>query len=321
MPSTASDPTRASAATRGTAVPGATTALVLLVSINLLNYIDRYVLSAVVPFIEKTNPTFFSAATTGDSALAHALMWIQHTFGFTPYLALMGSLSTAFMATYMLAAPVFGRLAERRSRWALIGVGVVLWSFASGASGLAGAFLALLITRCFVGIGEAAYGPVAPALISDLYAVRKRGQVLAWFYMAIPVGSALGFIIGDAIARSTVDELGRHWLGISAESWRWAFYLLVAPGLLLGLWSFFRRDVPRGATDDALVSEQHRVQWRDYRVPLRTKSYVYCTIGMTAMTFAMGGMSFWMPSTTSRHIGTSATTALKSSARLSSWLD
>ena len=81
MPSTAPHPTGAS---------GATTALVLAVAINLLNYIDRYVLSAVVPFIEKTNPTFFTAATSGYSALAHALTRIQHTFGFTPYLARWG---------------------------------------------------------------------------------------------------------------------------------------------------------------------------------------------------------------------------------------
>ena len=117
----------------------------------------------------------------------------------------------AFMVLYMIGAPLFGRLAERRSRWMLIGIGVVLWSLASGASGLAATFTALLLTRCFVGIGEAAYGPVAPALISDFYPVKVRGRVLAWFYMAIPVGSALGYVVGGAVAGSGIGALGERW--------------------------------------------------------------------------------------------------------------
>jgi len=105
--------------------------------------------------------------------------WFQHRLGFKPEDALIGLLGTAFMVVYMIGAPVFARLAERRSRWVLVGIGVALWSLASGASGLATGFLMLLLTRCFVGIGEAAYGPVAPAIISDFYPVKIRGQVLA----------------------------------------------------------------------------------------------------------------------------------------------
>src|SRR5439155_19147327 len=99
---------------------------------------------------------------------------------------------------------------DRFSRWLLIGVGVILWTLASGASGLATGYTALLITRCFVGVGEAAYGPVAPTILSDLYPAAKRGQILAWFYMAIPVGSALGYILGGAVQS--------HW------GWRSAFF-------------------------------------------------------------------------------------------------
>ena len=75
------------------------------------------------------------------------------------------------------------------SRWLLIGVGVALWSLASGASGLAWSFSALFALRCLIGVGEAAYGPVAPTIISDLYPLAIRGRVLAWFYAAIPVGT------------------------------------------------------------------------------------------------------------------------------------
>src|SRR5438445_9405313 len=94
----------------------------------------------------------------------------------------------------------------------------------------------LLLTRCLVGIGEAAYGPVAPDMISDLFPVNVRGSVLAWFYMAIPVGSALGYVLGGQIADSPLG-------------WRWAFYLVVPPGILLGLWCFFMPEPVRGKAD------------------------------------------------------------------------
>lgn len=273
-------------------LPGARAALVLLLSINLFNYIDRQVLAAVVDSIKKS---LFPNTGGGNSPALDSLQtWCAAHLGFKPELALIGVLGMAFMVVYMIGAPVFGRLAERYSRWTLVGVAVVLWSLATGASGLAGGFFALLLTRCFVGVGEAAYGPVAPALISDFYPVKMRGQVLAWFYMAIPVGSALGFVIGDLVARSNIGAWGERTLGIQAESWRWAFYLVVIPGIALGLWSFFMKEPPRGQADLAHGAAPRQVNWRTYLVFLRTPSYVLCTLGMTAMTFAMGGIAFWM---------------------------
>src|SRR5262245_36157408 len=201
----------------------------------------------------------------------------------------------AFMVLYMIGAPVFGRLAERHSRWLLVGVGVIGWSLASGASGLATTFFGLLLTRCLVGVGEAAYGPVAPTILSDLYDVRERGRVLAWFYMAIPVGSALGYVLGGAVAGSSIGETGGRLLGMHAESWRWAFFLVVPPGLVLGVWSFFMKEPARGRADGVAGDAAGRVRWRDYGVLLRTPSWVLCTLGMTAMTFAIGGIAFWMP--------------------------
>ena len=285
-------------ADRVPAFPGARRALALLLLVNLLNYIDRYVLAAVVPWLRQT---FFAGpgggpggAGSGDF-LGAVLHWSQRHLGFKPENALIGVLGTAFMVVYTLGAPVFGRLAERCSRWLLIGIAVMLWSLASGASGLAATFGALLLTRCFVGVGEAAYGPVAPALLSDFYPVRVRGQVLAWFYMAIPVGSALGYVLGERVANSGLGPWGARLFGLPADSWRWAFYVVVGPGLLLGLTSLFLREPPRGQADLAAAAAPAAVRWRDYLVLLRTPSYVYCTLGMTAMTFAMGGISFWMP--------------------------
>ena len=125
--------------------------------------------------------------------------------------------------------------------------------------------------------------------------MKVRGQVLAWFYMAIPVASALGYILGVSIAKSNFGAWGESFLGVKAESWRWAFYLVTPPGILLGLWSFFMRDPPRGLADSSSPLHTGRSRSGDYLILLRTPSYLFCTFGMAAMTFAMGGIAFWMP--------------------------
>ena len=219
--------------------PGAGAALVLLLLINLFNYMDRQVLAAVVRPIKESFFGSDGTITGAGETLTAVMMWCQQRLGFKPEDALVGLLGTAFMVVYIIGAPVFARLAERTSRWVLIGIGVLLWSLASGASGMASTFLALLLTRCLVGVGEAAWGPIAPTLISDLYPVQQRGRVLAWFYMAIPVGSALGYVLGGWVAGSGIGEWGARAFGANPESWRWAFYLLMPPGILLGLWSLF----------------------------------------------------------------------------------
>ncbi len=234
-------------------VRGARIALVLLLLINLFNYIDRLVLAAVLPKIK-------SDLLPGDPHADAKLGW----------------LATAFLVSYMVASPIFGWLADRFSRWVLVGFGVVLWSIASGESGRAATFAVLLITRLFVGIGEAAYGPAAPTIISDFYPVQRRGQVLAWFYIAIPVGSALGYLLGGQF--------------VQHAHWRWAFYSVVPPGLLLGAICFFMPKPPAGQG-----RVKHHAKLSDYLALLRTKSYVLNCAGMAAMTFAIGGISVWMP--------------------------
>ena len=237
--------------------PNVTLGLCLLLAINMFNYVDRYVLASVEG---RVRAEFFAPDDR------NAEFW-------------MGLLSTAFLLSYLVAAPLFGWLADRMSRWAIVGGGVIFWSLASGGSGLAATYAALLTARIFIGIGEAAYGPAAPTLISDMYPVEKRGSKLAWFYMAIPVGSALGYLLGGVVAS--------NW------NWRWAFYLSVPPGIALGIWALSMRAPPRGSADDANSSRNARLN--DYLVLAHTPSYVLNTIGMTAMTFAVGGIAFWMP--------------------------
>ena len=277
-------------------VPGARSALSLLLFINVFNYIDRYVLAAVVGPIKRT---FFAAdgsgGAIGSDSLTALIGWFQDRLGFKPEDALLGLLGTAFMLTYMVGAPVFARLAERRSRWGIVGLGVILWSLASGASGLAATFFMLLLTRCLVGVGEAAYGPVAPAMISDLYPIESRGRVLAWFYIALPVGSALGYVLGGLVAGSGIGDWSAQVFGTAHESWRWAFFIVTLPGIVLGVWSFFMRDLPRGEPGGKRSVRGAAVPWREYGILLRTPSYVLCSLGMTSMTFAIGGIAFWMP--------------------------
>ncbi|MEP7014683.1 MAG: MFS transporter [Verrucomicrobiota bacterium] len=235
-------------------LPGARTALLLLLGINLFNYIDRYILNTVEPSIRST---FF--APNDPNAMA-----------------VTGVLGTAFIVSYMIAAPALGWLADRFSRWIIIGVSVLLWSLASGASGLAGSIGVLLLTRVFVGIGEGGYGPAAPPIISDLFPLATRGRVLAIFFAAIPVGSALGYALGGLIN----VHLG----------WRWAFYLVTPPGLILGWLCFLQKD-PR--VHDSLGERRKKATREDYLKLVRTRSYVFNVFAQTAMTFALGGLAFW----------------------------
>ena len=236
---------------------GARGALVLLLAINLFNYIDRQVLAAVEPDIRAS---FFSA---------NDLNAMTKT----------GFLGVAFFVTYMVSAPILGLLADRFSRWMIVGCAVILWSLASGGSGLAATFAILFATRICVGIGEGGYGPAAPTILSDLFPIETRGRIMAIFYTAIPVGSALGYVIGGLI--------GAH-LG-----WRWAFYLVAPPGLLLGLLCFWQRN-PRVVADHT-KQESPRRSLRHYLNLFRTRSYLINCVAQTLMTFVTGGLGFWVP--------------------------
>ena len=236
-------------------VSGARTALFLLLGINLFNYIDRQILAALEPDIRAT---FFAPGDVNA-------MWKT------------GLLGDAFFVTYMISAPILGLLADRISRWIIVGSAVILWSLASGGSGLAATFTILFATRIFVGIGEGGYGPAAPTILADLFPIDIRGRVMAIFYTAIPVGSALGYVIGGVV--------GAH-LG-----WRWAFYLVTLPGLLLGLLCFWQRD-PR-VSGHHLVQESARRGIGDYLKLFRTRSYLINCVAQTLMTFVMGGLGFW----------------------------
>ena len=221
-------------------------ALILFIGINLLNYIDRQVLYAVFPLIK-------SSLQISDTSL--------------------GLLGSAFMVVYMCAAPIFGWLGDRGSRVRLAAGGLGIWSLATMLAGVATGYNQLLGARSLVGVGEASYGTVAPGILSDYFPQEKRGRILSWFYLAIPVGSALGYLLGGVIG----ERFG----------WQSAFLMVGAPGLLLVLPLALLKTVP-------MPKSERRVSG-GYASFLKNRSFVLNTLAMTAMTFAMGGMAQWMP--------------------------
>ncbi len=233
--------------------------LAVLSLINLFNYLDRYVVPALFESLKH------SALRLSDENL--------------------GALMSVFLLIYTLSAPVFGALGDRRSRPKLIAAGVALWSLATALSGFVGSFVALLAARASVGVGEAAYGTIGPSLLADYYPAERRGRVMAIFFCAIPVGSALGYVVGGLV--------GAHY------GWRRAFFVAGVPGLALAALCLFLRDPPRGVQDgmaDAAAAGPSASARAAYRDLARNAPYVLTVLGYAAYTFAIGGLAAWMPS-------------------------
>ena len=232
----------------------------VLTGINLVNYLDRYLLPPILP-------------------------QIRHQFALDA--AQAGWLVSAFFIVYMLTALPVGRLADRWPRKWIIFIGVGLWSAATLLSGWAHSYGWLLAARMLVGIGEASYGCIVPAVIGDLYPARSRARVLSVFYAAIPVGAALGYVLGGYIAA--------HW------GWRNVFYAGALPGLALSLAVLALPEPRRGAADQAAAAEPAPSLaldsgWTLYKNLLRQPLFMDATLGMAFSTFAMGALSVWVPS-------------------------
>ena len=238
--------------------------LAVLTLINLLNYLDRYVISSLVESLKK------SELRLSDTQL--------------------GSLMTGFILVYMLTSPIFGTLGDRRGRPRLLAMGVGIWSAATALGGFARSFAGLFAARSAVGVGEAAYGTIAPALLADSFPKEKRGRVFAVFFAAIPIGSAAGYILGGLMDQRF--------------GWRAAFFVAGLPGLALALLCLGLKDPPRGA-HDRKPGEDLRPHpgplpggegvGRSYLRLLRNREYRLTVLGYAAYTFALGGLAFWAP--------------------------
>jgi MFS family permease len=222
--------------------------------LNLLNYVDRYIVSSLVETLKKSEMHLSDAQA--------------------------GLLMTAFISVYTLVFPVFGYLGDRVSRPKLLTFAVIIWSLATMASGLAPNFYALLVCRAVVGIGEAAYVTVAPTLIADYFPAEKSGKAYATFFAAIPIGSAIGYVLGGV--------LDTHF------GWRSAFLFTGVPGILLSFMALRLVDPPRVlAAGDAAEKTGGSDAWK---VLLLSKStYLLASVGYAAYAFGLGGLAFWMP--------------------------
>lgn len=226
----------------------------ILTGVNLLNYIDRYIPAGALPLI---------LATFGASD------------------AQGGLLQSLFMLPYAIVSPLAGALGDRTRRFGVAGVGVLIWSAATFASGLAPTFTVLMIARVIIGVGEASYSVVTPPLLGDYYPPARRVRVLTFFYAALPVGSAFGFVVGG--------------VGGSHLGWRMAFFLAGIPGLVLGLALLTFRDPPRSAARPEAVdagTSDAPLGWRELA---RYPSYLFNVASQTIYTFALGGLAAWMP--------------------------
>jgi MFS transporter, Spinster family, sphingosine-1-phosphate transporter len=242
--------------------------LFVLTLVNLFNYLDRFVLSSVVESLKK------SELHLSDTQL--------------------GALATGFILVYMLTSPVFGTLGDRGNRPRLMSVGIAIWSLATALGGFAVNFASLFIARSAVGVGEAAYGTVSPALLADYFPVEKRGRVFAVFSAAIPIGSAAGYMLGGLVD---------HYYG-----WRAAFFVAA--------WMTSRLlDPPRGAQDGVAPIAGHaavglgRQAVAAYLGLLRNVPYTLTVLGYAAYTFALGALAFWTPAFLERERGLARTDA------------
>jgi MFS transporter, Spinster family, sphingosine-1-phosphate transporter len=241
-------------------------ALLLLLALNLLNYIDRYILPGAQPLIQAD----FHA--TDEQ---------------------MGALTTALFITYMLTAPCTGWLGDRFRRKPLIVAGAVLWSLATLFTYFVHDYWSLYFRHALVGVGEATFGIFAPAVLSDFFPARDRNRILSIFYLAIPVGAALGYLIGG--------QLGARY------GWRTPFFVGAIPGLLIAAaYALFATEPRRGGSDAEgrpIAQPTTAEMFQNFLGLFRNLGFLCATLGMAMMVFTMGGISTWMPTFLNRFAG------------------
>jgi MFS family permease len=245
------------------ATQGASYAIFVLTMMNLLNYIDRYVPSVVKDLF-------------------------KHDLKLTDFETSLPI--TGFVLVYMISSVIFGALADRFPRKYLIAAGVVIWSVATALAAFATGFWTFMLARALVGVGEAAYATLAPALLSDFFPPERRNRILTIFYVAIPIGSAMGFILGGYFGQM--------------YGWRAAFLICGLPGILMALLALWIRDPGRGRYDhDADVTPP---KWAEaIGLLLRNREYVLVVAGYTFVTFAAGALADWFPTFLQRNRGMS----------------
>mmetsp|Transcript_1814 Transcript_1814/g.4550 ORF Transcript_1814/g.4550 Transcript_1814/m.4550 type:complete len:471 (+) Transcript_1814:73-1485(+) len=258
---------------------GARAALLTLSAINVLNYADRYIPSAI--------KTLFQA----DLQLSDA----ETTYP-----------TAAMLIVYMVMALVYGVIVDWNilDRRVLLALAVALWSLATALTSTAASLMQLIIYRSLLGVGEAAYATIVPPLLADFYPRGERNNAYAIFNAAMPLGAATGFVTAAVVA--------------SMFGWRSAFLVCGLPGLLLALLILRLRDPPRGINDEDMLDilassgEEGSLSYGGSEPALSRPAssnsffgscrgilgnswYVAATAGLIAQTFAIGAFAEWFP--------------------------
>lgn len=228
--------------------------LTILTGLNLLNYFDRFIVSAVLESIK-------GQFTLTDSQT--------------------GFISMAFMLGYFVTSPFFGYLGDRLSRKWLIAVGILVWSLGTVLTGYATDYGHLIACRILVGVGEASYATMSPGLISDSFAPAQRNNALTIFYVAIPLGAAFGTLFGSWAGAHHGWPYAFIWAGLPGLLL--AFSLLPFREPLRGE-SEGKAGLPEFATKPSV---------KDIFGLFKIPSYNLVVGGYIAYTFAMGAYVHW----------------------------
>jgi MFS family permease len=256
-------------------------ALSVLTFVNFLNYIDRQALPAVAPAMQRE-------LGLSDTEL--------------------GAMEAALLLSFTVLAPLFGRLGDRYSRTKLMAAAAVAWSIATGLTAwvdrspvlppsmhlniplfgvlaLSSVALGLCAVRALVGIGESSFSTITPALIADYFPLQRRATALGVFQAAIPMGFALGYVLGALLA---------HYFG-----WRLAFLIVGLPGVIISIFVWKLREPIRGEHDAkpersaAQEDEQRQSWWHTTKQIVMTRDWLLSTAGYTALTFVLGAFATW----------------------------
>jgi MFS family permease len=198
-------------------------------------------------------------------------------------------LGSVFITVHSLAVLPFGYWSDRRSRQKIMGFGVFLWSAATMLSGLAVTFRTLLIGRALVGIGEGAYSPAGTAMISDSFPRSFRARVQGVFNMGMLMGGVVGLAVGGLLSQ---------WIG-----WRYAFFLVGLPGVILATY-VYHMQVPV-----TLPTEQAPPVFSLFRIP----AYLMVMAGGMFVVFSSTALITWGPTFANRYHGLNV-------AQASSWM-
>ncbi|XP_024121455.1 protein spinster homolog 2 isoform X5 [Oryzias melastigma] len=226
---------------------------------NVLNYMDRYTVTGV-------------------------LLDIQRQFQVSD--GKIGLLQTVFICSFMVAAPIFGYLGDRFNRKVILSCGIFFWSIITLSSSFISKeyYWLFVLSRGLVGIGESSYSSISPTIIGDLFTNNKRTMMLSVFYLAIPLGSGLGYILGAGAKDAAGD-------------WHWALRVSPPLGITAGaLILLFVPEPKRGSADQMGACLRTRTSWVcDMKALAKNRSYVFSSLASASVSFATGAFGMWIP--------------------------